>query len=79
MGNVVLCASNIRTDVVTGFHCTVTMDVSSPIIYLFFLRLTPSVVAAVYIRLVGSHVAASPLRAGGQSEVDGMGMVVIGT
>ena len=79
MRHVVFSAGDVAAEVVAGFLRPIAMDVSVPIIGGFLLRLAPCIVAAITLRRVGSHIAARPKGAGGQTEVDDVRMMVVGT
>ena len=79
MSHIVLRPGDIAAEVVAGASRPVAMDVGAPVVSGFLLRLTSSIVATVTLWGARPNVTACPFCAGRQSEVDGMGMVVIGT
>ena len=55
------------------------MVIGVPVVSGLYLCLAPGIIAAVGFGLVGSHVAACPLRARWQAEVYHVRMMVVGT
>ena len=78
MCHVIIRTGDIAAEVMAGLLRSIAMDVAAPTVSGFLLRLAPGIVAAVCLRRVGSHIAARPLRAGGQAEVDEVRVVVVG-
>ena len=58
--------------------CTIMCIVIIKVVFLH-LCLTPSIETAIGIWLVGSDITACPFRAGGQTEVNHVWMMVVGT
>ena len=83
MSHVVLRTCYVATEVETRTLCTVAMNVGIPIVLTLPFHFAPGVVTAVVrralLRRVIVHVAAGPLRAGRQTEVDEVWVVVVGT
>ena len=77
MCHVVLGASDVATDIHKMPIGVILVGALTIIILLF--RLTPSITAAVALGLVSPYVAARPPRAGGQTEVNHMRVIVVGT
>ena len=75
--HVVLRAGDVRSEIY--ITTILVILIGARIIIVFLLRLTSGVVPTIVLRCRCSHVAASPLRARGQAEVDEVRMVVIGT
>ena len=56
----------------------ITMNISAEIIILLFFCLTPGELGTRFCEIGRTDVAARPFHAGGQSEVDGVWVVVVG-
>ena len=79
MCHVIIRTGDIAAEVMAGLLRSIAMDVAAPTVSGFLLRLAPGIVAAITLRRVGSHIAARPKGAGGQTEVDDVRMMVVGT
>ena len=73
MCHVVFRTTDVRAKVVACGRRTVAMDVCTPVVNLFLLRLAPSVITTVFLGLGSSHVTACPLSTARQAEVNSLG------
>ena len=84
MRNIVLSAGDVGTKIMTSTFRPVTMGVGAPTICALCVGFAPGVIAAVVggalvLRMVGVNVAARPFGATGQTEINHVWVVVVGT
>ena len=78
--NIVLGAGNVVANVLTDGFLVTAIEICAPVVStVLYICLSPGVECAIIIGLISSHVAAGPLGAAGQPEVNQVRMVVVWT